>query len=317
MRILVIEDDERSRELLSALLERDGYAVSAEADGRRGHDRALAERFDLILCDIELPGMDGFAVVRSLRGAGLAIPILALTAHTAPDDRLVGEQSGFSSYLSKPIRASALREALLAAGAPAVGGVSPLAPVAPGAIRPERLLAPIPAAPIAPAAPVVARKEAVAARPRPRGVLAGLVVIAMGVPFILQPLGVPNAPSYLFLAMGIAFLISYLRGRQYVYLIPMVTFTSFGVALLLPTWVALRPGAEAPAFVALVALGLAGAFVLAPDRRWPLVPATILGVVAGAQLLTGVSIVPAALQPYFVPLILVGVGGYLLVERQS
>ena len=71
--------------------------------------------------------------------------------------------------------------------------------------------------------------------PRRRGVLAGLVVIAMGVPFILQPLGVPNAPSYLFLAMGLAFLISYLRGRQYVYLIPMVMFGSLA-ALFVVTW---------------------------------------------------------------------------------
>ena len=59
--------------------------------------------------------------------------------------------------------------------------------------------------------------------PRRRGVLGGLVVIALGVPFILQPLGVPNAASYLFISMGLAFLISYVRGRQYVYLIPMVT----------------------------------------------------------------------------------------------
>ena len=170
-----------------------------------------------------------------------------------------------------------------------------------------------PAATAAPVTPAAAAPVA----PRRRGVLAGLVVIAMGVPFLLQPLGVPNAPSYLFLAMGIAFLISYLRGRQYVYLIPMVTFSSFGIALLLPTWIALRPEAEAPAFVGLVALGLVAAFVLAPERRWPLVPAAILGVAAGSQFLTGASPVPQALQPYFVPLILVGVGCYLLVERRS
>lgn len=305
MQLLVIEDDERSRELITALLEREGHTVAGEGDGRRGLARALAERFDLILCDIELPGMDGFAICRALRDQGIRVPILALTAHSAQDDRLVGEEAGFTSYLAKPIRMSALRDALHAAALPGPAPVSPprdhrpvVAPVAPG---------PWPAAAIPPA-PLP---------PRRRGVLAGLVVIAMGVPFILQPLGVPNAPSYLFLAMGIAFLISYLRGRQYVYLIPMVTFTSFGVALLLPTWVALRPQAEAPAFVGLVALGLAGAFVLAPDRRWPLVPASILGVVAGTQLLTGASLIPAPLQPYFVPLILVGVGFYLLVERQS
>jgi len=239
--------------------------------------------------------MDGFAVCRALRAKGIRIPVLALTGRSAPDVRPVGEQAGFTSDLAKPIQLGALREALREALRAVPSGVAAPAVVA-------RLAMPEVDAPAA---------------PRRRGVLAGLVVIAMGVPFLLQPLGVPNAPSYLFLAMGVAFLISYLRARQYVYLIPMVTFSSFGIALLLPTWIALRPEAEAPAFVGVVALGFSAAFVLAPDRRWPLIPATLLGVVAGTRLLTGASIVPPAFQPYFVPLILVGVGCYLLVERRS
>lgn len=335
MHLLVIEDDRGSRELLTALLERDGHTVVAEVDGASGYARALAERFDLILCDIELPRMDGFAVCRALRGEGIRIPVLALTARSAAIDRLAGEQAGFTGYLAKPIRMGALRDGLRVSAPQMVTSSPPIASSASsgsgvvasllGRAGPDESGAAPPwacslSAPPAPAAAVAlgpaAATSALVAPPR-RGVLAGLVVIAMGVPFLLQPLGVPNAPSYLFLAMGIAFLISYLRGRQYVYLIPMVTFTSFGLALLLPTWIALRPEAEAPAFVGFVALGLFAAFVLAPERRWPLVPAAILGVAAGSQFLTGASPVPQALQPYFVPLILVGVGCYLLVERRS
>jgi hypothetical protein len=152
-------------------------------------------------------------------------------------------------------------------------------------------------------------------RPR-RGVLGGLVVIALGVPFVLQPLGVPNAASYLFIAMGAAFLISYLRGRQHVYLIPMVTLVSFGVALLLPTWVAMRPESAAPAFVGVIAVGFVVAFALAPQYRWPLVPAVLLGVVAAGRLVTGSSLIPPSFEPYLVPVVLIGVGAYLLVEPQ-
>jgi hypothetical protein len=153
--------------------------------------------------------------------------------------------------------------------------------------------------------------------PRRRGVLGGLVVIALGVPFVLQPLGVPNAASYLFIAMGAAFLISYLRGRQYVYLIPMVTLVSFGVALLLPTWITMRPESTAPAFVGVIAVGFVVAFALAPQHRWPLVPAVLLGVVAAGRLVTGTSFIPGSVEPYLVPIVLIAVGIYLLAERQT
>src|SRR4029078_3004801 len=145
-----------------------------------------------------------------------------------------------------------------------------------------------------PAPPNTTSVPMVTGKPR-RGVLGGLVVIAMGLPFVLQPLGVPNAASYLFIAMGAAFLISFVRGRQYVYLIPMVTLTSFGIALLLPTWITMRPETVAPAFVAIVALGFLSAFVLAPARRWPLIPAALLGLVAATRLITGSSPIPGPL----------------------
>jgi hypothetical protein len=97
----------------------------------------------------------------------------------------------------------------------------------------------------------------------------------------------------------------------------MVTLSSFGIALLLPTWVTMRPETVAPAFVAIVALGFVSAFVLAPNRRWPLVPGALLGIVAATRLVTGSSPIPAPLEPFLVPVVLVGVGIYLLVERQN
>ena len=242
--------------------------------------------------------MNGFTLARQLREAGIDVPLLALTGFAADEDRRLGLASGFDAYLTKPIKASALRDEIHAQVArprrPRVADI----PVRPAVIGTE----PAPAAPVA---------------PRRRGVLGGLVVIALGVPFVLQPLGVPNAASYLFIAMGAAFLISYIRGRQYVYLIPMVTLVSFGVALLLPTWVAMRPEAAAPAFVGVIAIGFVVAFALSPQHRWPLVPAVLLGVVAAGRLVTGTSFIPASIEPYLVPFVLIAVGAYLLAERQT
>jgi CheY-like chemotaxis protein len=294
MRILVIEDDPPTAELLGQVLEADGHTVAIEATGAAGQQRAIGETWDVILCDIGLPDMTGFALARQLRQAGVEVPLVALTGHATDEDRKLGLASGFDDYLTKPIKVSVLREAVRAQA------------VVPRGTRPRAGASVRPAVTdIAPAA----------ARPR-RGVLGGLVVIALGVPFVLQPLGVPNAASYLFIAMGVAFLISYLRGRQHVYLIPMVTLVSFGVALLLPTWVAMRPESAAPAFVGVIAVGFVVAFALAPQYRWPLVPAVLLGVVAAGRLVTGSSLIPPTFEPYLVPVVLIGVGAYLLVEPQ-
>ncbi len=289
MRILVIEDDQLTLDMLLSVLERDGHSAVGERTGKGGRQQATNEAWDAILCDIGLPDVTGFVLVRQLRESGLQVPILALSGHTSDADRKLGLASGFDAYLTKPIKASALTDALrLHAGRVR----SPSAAESHGP--------PIVAVPL-----------------RRRGVLGGLVVIALGVPFVLQPLGVPNAASYLFIAMGAAFLISYLRGRQYVYLIPMVTLVSFGVALLLPTWIAMRPESAAPAFVGVIAVGFVVAFALAPQRRWPLVPAVLLGVVAAGRLVTGTSLIPASIEPYLVPFVLIAVGAYLLAERQT
>src|SRR5512141_732219 len=199
MRILVIEDHAPTVELLTEILGRDGHSVSAERDGAAGRDRALREPFDLILCDIGLPGVDGIAIARAVRAAGIGVPMLALSGHTSDDERLVGLTAGFDSYLTKPITATALlREIAIQEATGAWRRSAPRPPIA-----------------HAPAPAVAAPRSG----PRSRGVLGGLVVMAVGVPFILQALGVPGASAYLFLALGAAFAAAYLRaGRQYVYL---------------------------------------------------------------------------------------------------
>ncbi|MDP9320966.1 MAG: response regulator [Chloroflexota bacterium] len=291
MRILVIEDDPQTLEMLVAVLARDGHTAATERTGAAGRQRAKDEAWDLILCDIGLPDVTGFVLARQLRQAGVRVPLVALSGHASDEDRSLGLASGFDAYLTKPITASALLDAVRAhAAAPRTAAQPAIIDSAPGAV------------PSAPAR---------------RGVLGGLVVIALGVPFVLQPLGVPNAASYLFIAMGLAFLISYLRGRQYVYLIPMVTLISFGVALLLPTWIAIRTESAAPAFVGIIAIGFIVAFALAPRHRWPLVPAVLLGVAAAARFVTGASLIPASLEPFLVPLVLIGVGAYLLAEPRT
>src|SRR5438132_2925302 len=299
MRILLIEDDRQTIELLQSVLEDDGHTVVGERTGTGGRERAMGESWDLILSDIGLPDMNGFTLARQLRQAGVTVPLLALSGFATEEDRKLGLASGFDEYLTKPIKASALRAEIAKQA-----GRARAAPVPPAVSETERVPAPA-RPPIAPPAP------------RRRGVLGGLVVIALGVPFVLQPLGVPNAASYLFIAMGVAFLISYIRGRQYVYLIPMVTLVSFGVALLLPTWITIRSESAAPAFVGIIATGFVVAFALAPRHRWPLVPAVLLGIAAAARFVTGASLIPAPLEPFLVPVVLIGVGAYLLAEPRT
>lgn len=149
---------------------------------------------------------------------------------------------------------------------------------------------------------------------RRRGILGGAVLIAVGITYLLPALGVPNATSYLFLALGGAFLSAYVTGlNPYVYLVPAATLMSFGTGLLIPGWLGLPPETVAPIFLASLTVGLVGVFVIRPNRRWPLVPAAIFGVVALAEIFRVATLIPSGLQPLFVPMILIAVGGYLIL----
>ena len=101
-RILVIEDHPANLELVRYLLSHRGYTVLQATDGPHGVAVALQERPGLILCDLQMPGLDGYQVLRELR-LRLQAVIVALTAFSMPNDRQNVMRAGFDGYMSKPI----------------------------------------------------------------------------------------------------------------------------------------------------------------------------------------------------------------------
>ena len=101
-RVLVIEDERPMRTALEDCLSSAGYRVLSAADGEKGLERALAERPDLVLLDVMMPRLDGFAVCAELRRVGFAAPVLLLTAKSQVDDRVNGLDAGADDYLVKP-----------------------------------------------------------------------------------------------------------------------------------------------------------------------------------------------------------------------
>jgi DNA-binding response OmpR family regulator len=102
MRILIVEDDQRLARQLRKGLEEEGHSVALAFDGPGGLESAQQGHFDVLVLDVMLPGLDGFALVRRLRGAGSTSPILLLTARDAPEDIVAGLDLGADDYLTKP-----------------------------------------------------------------------------------------------------------------------------------------------------------------------------------------------------------------------
>lgn len=101
MRILLIDDDVELCSLLGEFLTLEGFTVECEHNGRRGLERTLSETYDLVILDVMLPGMDGFAILRELRKSS-RVPVLMLTARGEDVDRIVGLEMGADDYLPKP-----------------------------------------------------------------------------------------------------------------------------------------------------------------------------------------------------------------------
>ena len=103
--ILIVEDNRRSMLLIRDLLEFHGFRTLEAFDGEEGIARAKAERPDLILMDIQLPGMDGLTAARLLRQDPVTagIPVVALTAHAMKGDRERALEAGCNGYIAKPI----------------------------------------------------------------------------------------------------------------------------------------------------------------------------------------------------------------------
>jgi two-component system OmpR family response regulator len=124
MKILVVEDDPETAEYVMGGLAEEGHLTVRAASGDEGLFRAAAESFDLLIVDRMLPGVDGLALVKTLRGAGNRTPVLFLTALGEIDDRVTGLNAGGDDYLVKPF---AFAELVARVGA--LGRRPPLNPV--------------------------------------------------------------------------------------------------------------------------------------------------------------------------------------------
>jgi len=117
--ILLVEDEEAMRMVLSDRLRLEGYAVDSASDGESGFVKATSLAFDLMILDVMLPGRNGFDLCRDIRRAGLATPILFLSALREPSDTVAGFGAGADGYITKPFDMGELTarvEALLRRG---------------------------------------------------------------------------------------------------------------------------------------------------------------------------------------------------------
>ena len=103
--ILLVEDNELNRDMLSRRLERKGYEIKMAVDGAQGVSMAMELRPALILMDLSLPVMDGWEAIRRLKGSPetATIPIIALTAHARPEDEKTARDAGANDFDTKPV----------------------------------------------------------------------------------------------------------------------------------------------------------------------------------------------------------------------
>jgi two-component system, OmpR family, copper resistance phosphate regulon response regulator CusR len=102
MRILIIEDEDKTASFLAKGLSESGYVVDRTENGEHGLMLALDMVYDLVILDVMLPNLDGWSVLAELRRRGRQVPVLFLTARDAVDDRVRGLESGADDYLVKP-----------------------------------------------------------------------------------------------------------------------------------------------------------------------------------------------------------------------
>ena len=119
-RILLVEDNDMNRDMLSRRLIRNGYEVCLAVDGQQGADMAVSERPDLILMDMSLPVIDGWEATRRIKAndATRRIPVIALTAHAMAGDREKAMEVGCEDYDTKPVEMSRLLGKIAALLAP-------------------------------------------------------------------------------------------------------------------------------------------------------------------------------------------------------
>ena len=111
--VLLVEDSPDNQALFSIYLGRAGARVAIAVDGARGVDMAMANDYDVVLMDVQMPVMDGIAAVRALRARGFTKPIVALTAHAMKEERRRCLDAGYDEFLSKPVSRADLIDALV------------------------------------------------------------------------------------------------------------------------------------------------------------------------------------------------------------
>jgi two-component system, OmpR family, response regulator len=125
VRVLVVEDESRLAQQLGASLADAGYAVDRAADGARADFLVHTERYDAVLLDLGLPRVDGLTVLRRWRDAGIAVPVIVLTARGSWHEKVQGIDSGADDYVTKPFRMEELLARLRALIRRASGQVTP------------------------------------------------------------------------------------------------------------------------------------------------------------------------------------------------
>src|SRR5512145_1412444 len=125
VRVLVVEDESALSQQLVAALTEAGYAVDGAADGKRADFLAQTERYDAIVLDLGLPKVDGLTLLRRWREAGIAVPVLVLTARGSWHEKVQGIDSGADDYVSKPFRVEELLARVRALIRRASGQVTP------------------------------------------------------------------------------------------------------------------------------------------------------------------------------------------------
>jgi len=103
-RILIVEDEERISSFIAKGLKADGYTTSTVGDGISGLDYALTGDFDLVVLDINLPGMNGFQVLEQMRASGSDLPVIVLTARDSVTDTVSALEGGADDYMPKPFK---------------------------------------------------------------------------------------------------------------------------------------------------------------------------------------------------------------------
>jgi two-component system cell cycle response regulator DivK len=116
VKILLVEDNELNRDMLSRRLKRNGYAVVIAVDGQEGVEMAASETPDLILMDMSLPVIDGWEATRRVKAneSTRGIPVIALTAHAMAGDREKAIEAGCEDYDTKPVEITRLLEKITA-----------------------------------------------------------------------------------------------------------------------------------------------------------------------------------------------------------